>query len=133
MPFTAGLAKDFRAAGGSKGDYRYKCVESLAALCKLSKQITILSQEELMEWRRVSAQHMFDCAGCRFRDYPALLATPSPTHCYRRVPRPCWEYSDESKSREVKSMWSVVFKGHAVTQQLLLRFLWLGAPERMRS
>ncbi len=47
------------------------------------------------------------------------------------MPRAYWVYSDETKNRQVKGLWEVVSKGHAMHEQIFLRLLWLDALERL--
>jgi hypothetical protein len=53
-----------------------------------------------------------------------------PRHILRGgVPRTYWVYSNESKNRQIKQLWRVMFKGHATLEQVFLRLLWLGSLE----
>lgn len=74
-------------------------------------------------------EHIFHYACCGFDVVLNFhYAQHLPRHILRGgVPRTYWVYSDESKNRQVKGLWSVVSKGHAVHEQILLRLLLLDA------
>jgi hypothetical protein len=128
VPFTAGLAQDFRGADGELGQHRHHSMTCLAAMCALAKQ-DALTEDELLEWRRLSVAHMFHYACCGFPVYPKFhYLQHLPQHILRGgVPRTYWVYSDEAKNKQVKGLWTVVSKGWAMHEQVFLRLLWLDA------
>ncbi len=81
-----------------------------------------LTKDELMLWRRLSAEHMYHYVSAGFDAEPKFhYFQPFPQHVERGwCPRTYWVYSDEAKNKEVKGLWNRVSKGHAVFQQLLL-------------
>ena len=72
---------------------------------------------------------MFYYVCCWYRVYPKFhYLQHVPHHILKGgVPRTYWVYSDESKNRQVKTLWTAVSKGHSVYEQVLLRLLWLDA------
>ena len=130
--FTAGLAQDFQEFDGDAGQYRHKCMQSLAAICALARQ-DVLTEQELMAWRRFSVEHLFYYACCGYKFVPKFhFLQHLPQHILRSgVPRTFWVYSDEAKNKQVKGLWSVVSKGHSMHEQVMLRLLWLDSLQGM--
>ena len=134
MAFTLDLAREFRACDGDLGEHRVQAMETLSEVFKFSRKHQ-LTKQELVRWRWLSALHMFHHASCNFPAQPKF-------HYFLHLPeqaerggcvRTFWVYSDESKNREVKSIWRVLSKGHSVCQSLLLRLEWLLALKRMAA
>ena len=128
VAFTAGLAEEFQQFNGIAGHHRHKCMQSVAAICTLARQ-DLLTEQDLMTWRRLSAEHMFHYACCGYKVVPKFhYLQHLPQQILRSgVPRTYWVYSDEAKSKQVKGLWSVVSKGHSTHEQVMLRLLWLGS------
>ena len=107
-------------------------MKSLASLSRLAKQDT-LTEEDLTVWRRLAVEHMFHYACCGWPVVPEFHLLQHFPHFIQRsgVPRAYWVYSDETKNRQVKGLWEVVSKGHAMHEQIFLRLLWLDALERL--
>ncbi len=91
------------------------------------------SKDDLLQWRRLAAEHMFHYASAGFDPKPKIhYCQHLPQHVERcGVPRTFWVYSDESKNREIKNLWGVVSKRHSVFQQVLLRLEWWDALDRI--
>ena len=132
VQFTASLAEEFKSSGGRFGVDRHKSMQHLAAICALSRK-DCLTHEDVMQWRKLQAEHMYHYACCGFADYPKFhYFQHLPQHILAGgVPSTFWVYPDEAKNREVKQMWASVSKGHSVSQQILLRFAWLYALDSM--
>ena len=132
MRFTLDLANEFQTSDGELGRHRAKAMETLSEIFSFSKK-SKLTKEELTRWRWLNALHMFHYTKCGFTVQPKF-------HYFFHLPqqaerggsvRSFWVYSDETKNREVKTIWNKVSKGHGVTQQVLLRLEWLLGLERV--
>ena len=89
-----------------------QCMQSLATICSMAKQ-EALTEDELLQWRRLSVEHTFHYACCNYRAYPKFhYLQHFPQHIPRGgVPRTYWVYySDESKNKQVKGLWAAVSK-----------------------
>ena len=130
--FTAELAEEFQEVDGAAGQHRHKCMQSMAAICSLAKQ-DMLTEQDLMAWRRLFAEHMFHYACCGYKVVPKFhYAQHFPQHILLSgVPSTFWVYSDEAKSKQVKGLWSAVSKGHSTHEQVMLRLLWLDSLQSM--
>ena len=63
-------------------------------------------------------------AGCRvYPKFHFFMHMPQQVR-QSGVARSFWCYTEESKNRDVKRIWNMCSKGHAVEQQLLLHLLW---------
>jgi hypothetical protein len=126
--FTTELARQFSGADGVLGMHRFQCMETMSAICDLGKR-DILTRSDLVHWRRLAAEHMFHYASAGFDAKPKFYYCQHlPQHVERGgVPRNFWVYSDESKNGEIKRVWNVMSRGHAVYRQVLLRLEWRDA------
>lgn len=134
LPFTLALAAELRHTDGALGEHRYQSLGYASKICSLASQREITS-DELMSWRAWQALHMFHYASCGFRVYPKFhYALHLPAQVERSgVPRTFWVYSDEGKNSEIRRVFNVCSKGHAVYQQILLRLDWLFALKALRA
>ena len=89
--------------------------------------------KELMLWRQKAVEHMFHYSGTGFHVVPKFhLFQHMPLHITRAgVPRTYWVYSDETKNRQVKGLWTKVSKGWSMHEQIFLRLMWLEALENL--
>ena len=132
MPFTLSLAQDFKDSNGELGHHRAKAMETLSEIFAFSKK-SQLTKSELVRWRWLNAVHMFHYAKCGFTVQPKFhyfLHLPQQAERSGTV-RGFWVYSDEAKNRQAKVIWNKCFKGHGITQQVLLRLEWLLALQRL--
>ena len=86
-----------------------------------------------MLWRQKAVEHMFHYSGTGFHVVPKFhLFQHMPLHITRAgVPRTYWVYSDETKNRQVKGLWTKVSKGWSMHEQIFLRLMWLEALENL--
>ena len=77
----------------------------IAGICRMARA-HVLTDQELMQWRRLSVEHMFHYACCdfcvcpKFHDFQHL-----PQHILMAgVPRTYWVYSDEAKKQAGKDL-----------------------------
>ena len=69
MRFTSELASEFSNTSGVLGVHRDKCMEKFAAICDMAKK-TELTKQDLVDWRRLAAEHMFPFASAGFAAKP---------------------------------------------------------------
>ena len=88
-----------------------------------------VTSQELMDWRARSATFMYRYVSCGFKVYPKF-------HYLQHIPeqveqsgvvRSFWVHAEESKNRELKTLFNVCSKGVSLHQQILLRLQWLFA------
>ena len=125
VPFVEQLAAEYRVADGQLGEDRFQCIWHLARICELAGKRE-LTETDLLNWRRLSAYHMFYYARCGFRVYPKhhfFMHLPAQVQRFG-VPRTFWNYADESKNSRFKQLFRVISKGRSIEQQILLREAW---------
>ena len=124
LPFTLSLARELcRGQGVDK--HRLDSLECLSEIFRISDQAE-LTEEGLMQWRRLAANFVYHhiAAGCRvYPKFHFFMHMPQQVR-QSGVSRSFWCYTEESKNRDVKRLWAISSKGHAVEQQILLHLLW---------
>ena len=134
VPFTLELAAEFRDTDGEVGQHR---LESMTCVSEIRELVSKreLTNADLLRWRGLEATHMFHYAKCGYRVCPKFhYALHLPAQAERGgAPRVFWVYSDESKNRDVRRIFGLCSKGHAVSQQILLRLDWLFVLKALRA
>ena len=128
LQFAVALAQEFKEDGSDVARSRCHAMEELAAMYALVRQHEV-SADELMAWRAHAAMFAFHYASCHFKFYPkfhCLMHTPEQVE-QSGVLRSFWVYAEESKNRQLKTLFNVCSKGAGVHQQILLRLQWLHA------
>ena len=128
LDFVVGLAKEFKEDGSDIAANRCLAVEELAAMYALVRKHEV-SADELMAWRVHAAMFAFHYASCGFKFYPKfhyLMHIPEQVE-QGGVLRSFWVYAEESKNRQLKTLFNMCSKGASVHQQILLRMQWLHA------
>ena len=133
VPFTAALAREFRACDGSLGEHSCAAMATLAELFALAKPA--LTSKDMSQWRLLAAVHMYHYARCGFSVYPKFrYFLHMPEQVERGgLPQVFWVYSDESKNREAKHVWKACSKGWSLCQQVLLRLQWLDVLQALEA
>ena len=124
LPFTLSLARELLQDPGVDRHCR-ESLESLSEIFRLNDQSEI-TEDGLMQWRRHAATFVYHHIAAGFRVYPKFHFFMHMPQQVRQsgVARSFWCYTEESKNRDVKRIWNICSKGHAIEQQILLHLLW---------
>ena len=128
LDFAVDLAQEFKEDGSDLARHRCQMMEELAAMYSLVRKHEV-SADELMAWRAHAAMFAFQYASCGFKFYPKfhyLMHIPEQVE-QSGVLRSFWVYAEESKNRQLKTLFNVCSKGASIHQQILLRLQWLHA------
>ena len=124
LPFTLSLARDVWRRRGVDG-HRLQALECLSDIFALN-DLRELSEDGVMEWRRLNATFMYHHIFAGWRVYPKFHFFMHMPQQVRQsgVARSFWCYAEETKNKDVKRIWNASSKGHAVEQQILLHVIW---------